>query len=71
MATAVLMTAAIALQNIGNDCIRIIAAVAAMVVGDSGAGGISSSRIAAGGSENIMNGVAAIANNSRKDDERW
>ena len=27
-ATAVLMTAAIALQNIGSDCIRIIAAVA-------------------------------------------
>ncbi len=32
-----------------------------MVVGDSGAGGISSSRIAAGGSENIMNGAAATA----------
>ena len=82
-----LMTAAIALQNIGSDCIQIIAAVAiaaivfattaavtaaAMAVGDSGTGGgIGASRIAAGGSENIMNGAAAIANNSRKDDERW
>ena len=35
-------------------------------VGDSGAGGISSSRIAAGGSENIMNGAAATTNNSLK-----
>lgn len=60
------MTAAIALQNIGSDCIRIIVAV-----GDSGTGGISGSRIAAGGSENIMNGAVAIANNSRKDNERW
>lgn len=33
-----------------------------MVVGDSGVyGGISSSRITAGGSENIMNGAAATA----------
>jgi len=33
-----------------------------MMVGDSGVyGGISSSRIAAGGSENIMNGTAATA----------
>ena len=48
--------AAIALQNIGSDCIRIIAAV----VGDSSVyGGISGSRIAVGGSENIMNVVAA------------
>ena len=43
-----------------------------MVVGDSGTGGgINGSRIAAGGSENIMNGAAAIANNNRKDNERW
>ncbi len=34
---------------------------AAMMVGDSGTGGISSSRITAGGSKNIMNDVAAIA----------
>ena len=40
-------------------------------VGDSGAGGISSSRIAVGGSENIMNGAAAIANNGCKDNGRW
>nr|WP_314072394.1 hypothetical protein [uncultured Campylobacter sp.] len=39
---------------------------AATAVGDSGTGGgINGSRIAAGGSENIMNGAAAIANNSR------
>ena len=31
-ATAVLMTAAIALQNIGSDCIRIIAAVAIVAI---------------------------------------
>lgn len=34
-----------------------------MAVGDSGTGGgISATRIAAGGSENIMNGAAATAN---------
>lgn len=39
---------------------------------DSGTGGgISASRNTAGGSENIMNGAAAIANNNRKDNERW
>lgn len=32
-----------------------------MVIGDSGADGISSSRIVAGGSKNIMNGAAATA----------
>ena len=46
--------------------------MAATAVGDSGTGGgISASRNAAGGSENIMNGSAATANNSRKDNERW
>ena len=74
-ATSVLMTAAIALQKIGSDCIRIIAAVAiaaivfattavaaVMAVGGSGTGGgISASRNITGGSENIMNGAAAIA----------
>ena len=43
-----------------------------MMVGDSGVdGGINASRNTAGGSKNIMNGAAAIANNSRKDDKRW
>lgn len=43
-----------------------------MMVSDSGmGGGISASRNTAGGSENIMNGAAAIANNSRKDNEWW
>lgn len=67
------MTAAIALQNIGNDRIRIIAAIvfattaaavaaATAVVGDSGVyGGINGSRNTAGGSNNIMNGAAATA----------
>ena len=76
------MTAAIALQKIGSDCIRIIAAVAiaaivfatmttavaaAMVVGDSGTGGgISASRNTADCSKNIMNGTAATATTAAK-----
>ena len=43
-----------------------------MMVGDSGVyGGISGSRNTTGGSKNIMNDAAAIANNGCKDDERW
>ena len=49
-----------------------MAVTVATAVGDSGVyGGISSSHITAGGSENIMNGGAATAQQRRKDDERW
>ncbi|WP_297964122.1 hypothetical protein [uncultured Campylobacter sp.] len=44
---------------------------AATAVDDSGAGGISGSRIAAGGSENIMNGRRGDCNNGCKYNERW